>query len=183
MRSPAVSSVCNVITDTVNADSLDNADKGSILTVGWPMELNAIRSLGEGHGSIIYLSTRSFDQYVAAAVVSNSSSWRRLWAAMTRRILVSLIAALTIVGIVACSSEEPSVPPTTPPAEIVMPNLIGKYWMDAEPQLRNLGWSGVLVRGPDVPVDPQDHNKVMTQDPPAGERMNREGPITVRFGS
>lgn len=100
-------------------------------------------------------------------------------ARMSRALLVALTAVLILVGVVACSSEEPSAPPT----DIVMPNLVGMYWMDAEPQLRELGWTGAIVKGPNVPVALEDRNRVMTQEPPAGERVTRDGAITLQFGS
>src|SRR5699024_10561803 len=34
--------------------------------------------------------------------------------------------------------------------QFVMPDLSGLFWTDAEPQLRALGWTGMLIKGPDV---------------------------------
>jgi eukaryotic-like serine/threonine-protein kinase len=31
-----------------------------------------------------------------------------------------------------------------------MRDLTGMFWTDAEPQLRSLGWTGILVKGADV---------------------------------
>jgi eukaryotic-like serine/threonine-protein kinase len=64
-----------------------------------------------------------------------------------------------------------------------MPNLVGKFWAEAEPQLRSLGWTGVIVKGHDVPARPDDRNRVLLQSPTAGEPVNRGGEITLRFGS
>jgi serine/threonine-protein kinase len=64
-----------------------------------------------------------------------------------------------------------------------MPNLIGMYWTDADPKLRSLGWTGFLVRGPDVHSGPDSRYRVLFQSPSAGQRVDRNGGITVRFGS
>lgn len=100
-------------------------------------------------------------------------------AGMTRGTLLALTVVLAVFGVVACSPKESFRPST----DIVMPDLVGLYWMEAEPQLRERGWRGVLVKAPDVPVGPQDRNRVMTQKPSSGERINRDGEITVQFGS
>ncbi len=64
-----------------------------------------------------------------------------------------------------------------------MPNLIGMYWADAEPTLRSQGWTGSLVKGPDLPTGPENRYRVLFQSPSAGERVNHDGEITLRFGS
>jgi beta-lactam-binding protein with PASTA domain len=104
-------------------------------------------------------------------------------AGMTRGILVALTVVLAVVGVMACSSKDSHKESSRPPTDIVMPDLVGMYWMEAEPQLRERGWRGVLVKAPDVPAGPQDRNRVMTQEPPPGEHINRDGQITVQFGS
>jgi beta-lactam-binding protein with PASTA domain len=99
---------------------------------------------------------------------------------LTRYVNCILVAtaALTILGVAACSSKESP----TPTTDIVMPDLVGKYWTDAEPQLRSLGWTGFLIKGPDIPVGPEERNRVMTQQPPPGDRIKRDGEITLQFG-
>ncbi|WP_293310754.1 Stk1 family PASTA domain-containing Ser/Thr kinase, partial [Mycolicibacterium sp.] len=67
--------------------------------------------------------------------------------------------------------------------QFVMPNLVGQFWTDAEPNLRALGWTGVLVKGPDVPNSGQRNNAVVTQNPPAGAGVNFSGSITLDFAS
>ena len=67
--------------------------------------------------------------------------------------------------------------------QFVMPNLVGQFWTDAEPNLRALGWTGVLVKGPDVPNSGQRANAVVTQSPPAGSGCNFTGSITLAFAS
>ncbi|MEI7717490.1 MAG: PASTA domain-containing protein, partial [Mycobacterium sp.] len=67
--------------------------------------------------------------------------------------------------------------------QFVMPNLVGQFWVDAEPNLRALGWTGVLVKGPDLPNSGQRTNAVVIQNPPAGAGMNLDGPLTLSFAS
>jgi beta-lactam-binding protein with PASTA domain len=104
----------------------------------------------------------------------------RALARMTRATVICLTAALSVVGVVAsCSSEEKS--PIE--ADIVMPNLIGMHWQDAEPKLRSLGWTGAIVKGPEVQAGPQDRLRVIIQNPAAGEHLDRDGEITLQFGA
>ena len=67
--------------------------------------------------------------------------------------------------------------------QFIMPNLVGQFWVDAEPNLRGLGWTGVLVKGPDLPNSGQRTNAVVTQSPPAGAGANLDGPLTLSFAS
>jgi serine/threonine-protein kinase len=64
-----------------------------------------------------------------------------------------------------------------------MPDLSGMFWTDAEPQLRSLGWTGILVKGADVPGNDQMRNKVIFQSPSPGAGVNRDANITLKFGS
>lgn len=64
-----------------------------------------------------------------------------------------------------------------------MPDLVGMYWADAEPKLHSLGWAGALNKGADLPAAAAEHNRILAQDPPAGERLDADGVITLRFGS
>jgi len=66
--------------------------------------------------------------------------------------------------------------------QIVMPDVTGMFWNDAEPRLRALGWIGVLDKGPDVDAGGSQHNRVVYQNPPAGAGVNRDGIITLKFG-
>jgi beta-lactam-binding protein with PASTA domain len=67
--------------------------------------------------------------------------------------------------------------------QFIMPNLIGQFWTDAEPNLRALGWTGVLVKGPDVRDSGQRTNAVVTQNPPPGTGVNFTGSVTLAFAS
>jgi len=67
--------------------------------------------------------------------------------------------------------------------QFVMPNLAGQFWTDAEPNLRALGWTGVLVKGADVPNTGQRTNAVVAQSPSPGTGVNFGGSITLSFAS
>jgi len=67
--------------------------------------------------------------------------------------------------------------------QFVMPDLTGMFWTDAEPQLRALGWTGILVKGADVPGNEQLRNRVVYQSPLAGNGVNRDGNVTLKFGA
>lgn len=67
--------------------------------------------------------------------------------------------------------------------QFIMPNMVGQFWIDAEPNLRALGWTGVLVKGPDVPNSGQRTNAVVTQNPSPGAGTNLDGPLTLSFAS
>ena len=58
-----------------------------------------------------------------------------------------------------------------------------QFWVDVEPTLRALGWTGVLVKGPDVQNSGQRSNAVVTQSPTPGTGVNFGGPITLAFAS
>ncbi|HEU0191500.1 MAG TPA: Stk1 family PASTA domain-containing Ser/Thr kinase [Mycobacterium sp.] len=66
--------------------------------------------------------------------------------------------------------------------QFVMPDLAGMFWTDAEPQLRALGWTGMLVKGADVDAGGAGHNRVLYQSPAPGQGVNTGGAITLRFG-
>jgi serine/threonine-protein kinase len=67
--------------------------------------------------------------------------------------------------------------------QFVMPNLVGQFWVDAEPNLRALGWTGVLVKGPDASNSGQKTNAVVTQSPAPGSGVNFSGSVTLSFAS
>jgi eukaryotic-like serine/threonine-protein kinase len=64
-----------------------------------------------------------------------------------------------------------------------MPSLVGQFWTDAEPTLRALGWTGVLIKGPNVDNSGQRSNAVVTQSPAAGTGVNYGAFITLSFAS
>jgi serine/threonine-protein kinase len=65
--------------------------------------------------------------------------------------------------------------------QFVMPNVMGQFWSDIEPNLRALGWTGVLVKGPDVPNSGQRGNAVVLQSPPPGSGLIFDAPLTLSF--
>jgi beta-lactam-binding protein with PASTA domain/predicted Ser/Thr protein kinase len=67
--------------------------------------------------------------------------------------------------------------------QFVMPNLTGQFWVDAEPNLRALGWTGVLVKAADVPNSGQRTNAVVSQLPAPGAGVNVDASITLAFAS
>jgi len=67
--------------------------------------------------------------------------------------------------------------------QFIVPDLTGQFWVDAEPNLRSLGWTGSLLRGPDVQNSGQRTAAVVTQSPAAGTALNFDAPITLAFAS
>jgi beta-lactam-binding protein with PASTA domain/predicted Ser/Thr protein kinase len=66
--------------------------------------------------------------------------------------------------------------------QLTMPDLSGMFWTDAEPQLRALGWTGVLVKGADVPAGDASRNRIVYQSPSPGTGVNNDANITLKFG-
>ncbi|WP_059014495.1 Stk1 family PASTA domain-containing Ser/Thr kinase [Mycobacterium sp. M26] len=67
--------------------------------------------------------------------------------------------------------------------QFVMPDLRGQFWTDAEPNLRALGWTGVLIKGPNADNSGVRSNGVVTQSPPAGSPVSFGASITLSFAS
>jgi eukaryotic-like serine/threonine-protein kinase len=68
--------------------------------------------------------------------------------------------------------------------QFVMPDVRGGFWTDVEPNLRNAyGWTGPLIRGPDVQNSGQRTNAVVTQSPAPGTPVKFGDPITLAFAS
>ncbi|MCV7432811.1 Stk1 family PASTA domain-containing Ser/Thr kinase [Mycolicibacterium bacteremicum] len=67
--------------------------------------------------------------------------------------------------------------------QFVMPNLTGQFWVDAEPNLRALGWTGVLIKGANVDNSGQRTNAVVTQSPTPGAGVGYGDSITLNFAS
>jgi len=65
-----------------------------------------------------------------------------------------------------------------------MPDLTGYFYVDLEQLLRqNYGFIGQLLKGADIPAGDQNRNKVVQQTPPASTGVNRDGTITLNYGS
>jgi eukaryotic-like serine/threonine-protein kinase len=67
--------------------------------------------------------------------------------------------------------------------QFVMPDLTGKTYLDLVPFLQSLGHVGPILNGGDVPGPDQGRNRVVQQNPPAGTNVNRDGTITLNYGS
>lgn len=67
--------------------------------------------------------------------------------------------------------------------QFVMPNLVGQFWVDAEPNLRALGWTGVLIKGANVDNSGLRSNAVVTQSPAPGSGVGYGDSITLSFAS
>ena len=67
--------------------------------------------------------------------------------------------------------------------QFIMPDVRGMFWVDAEPRLRALGWTGVLDRSGDVQNSGQRTNAVVTQSPSAGTGVNYDSRVTLSFAS
>ena len=67
--------------------------------------------------------------------------------------------------------------------QFTMPDLTGMFWIDAEPRLQALGWTGGMDKGADVAAGDPNRNRVVSQSPAPGTGVNRDGTITLRFGS
>lgn len=91
--------------------------------------------------------------------------------------VVRILIGVALSCAVACSAQEAAAP-----AELVMPNVVGMYWSDAEPQLRAAGWTGLIVKASDVPVAAGDRNRIMAQTPTPGEHLETNATITLSFG-
>jgi eukaryotic-like serine/threonine-protein kinase len=67
--------------------------------------------------------------------------------------------------------------------QMSMPNLIGMTYVEIGPYLVGLGHSGTVLNAGDVPGNEQDKDRVVEQNPSAGTAVNREGTVTLKFGS
>jgi serine/threonine-protein kinase len=68
--------------------------------------------------------------------------------------------------------------------QFIMPDVRGGFWTDVEPNLRaGYGWTGQLIRAPDVQNSGQRTNAVVTQSPQPGTPVNKDAPITLAFAS
>jgi beta-lactam-binding protein with PASTA domain len=81
------------------------------------------------------------------------------------------------------TSSSVSVAPAAPRTSFVMPDLTGMYWTDADPSLRALGWTGALVKGPDLPNSSSRRNTIAVQSPAPGQLVGNGVTITVQFAS
>jgi beta-lactam-binding protein with PASTA domain len=67
--------------------------------------------------------------------------------------------------------------------QIPMPDLMGKFYTEVVPILQGQGFIGAPLNGGDVPGSDKDRNRVVKQDPPQGTGVNKDGTITLYYGS
>jgi serine/threonine-protein kinase len=65
--------------------------------------------------------------------------------------------------------------------QFFMPNLRNQFWVDAEPLLRSLGWTGELIKLPNAQNSGAPSNAVATQDPAPNTPTTYSAPITLSF--
>jgi serine/threonine-protein kinase len=65
--------------------------------------------------------------------------------------------------------------------QFIMPPLRNMFWVDAEPLLRSLGWTGELIKLNNAQNSGAPTNSVATQDPAPGTPTNYNAPITLSF--
>jgi beta-lactam-binding protein with PASTA domain len=66
---------------------------------------------------------------------------------------------------------------------LLMPNVTGMQWDDVDRSLRSVGWSGTLVKGPDVNDARYPAGVVASQSPAPGEHLGKTDPITLHFAN
>lgn len=66
--------------------------------------------------------------------------------------------------------------------QLVMPDLTGLFYGDALQQLQALGFTGPLLKGPDIEAGGDNRARVVRQDPAPRSGVNRNGTITVNYG-
>lgn len=67
--------------------------------------------------------------------------------------------------------------------QLDMPDLRGQFYADALQQLQALGFTGAFLKGPDVEAGSDKRAKVVAQDPAPKTGVNRDGTVTVNYGS
>jgi serine/threonine protein kinase len=67
--------------------------------------------------------------------------------------------------------------------QIPTPDLMGKLWADVLTTLQSQGFTGTPLNVGDVPGSADQRFKVVRQDPPPTAGVNRDGTITLYFGS
>ena len=67
--------------------------------------------------------------------------------------------------------------------QFAMPDLRGLLYGDALQQLQALGHTGPLLKGPDIDAGGDRRARVVQQTPAPGTGLNRDGTVTVNYGS
>lgn len=100
---------------------------------------------------------------------------------MKSRSAACMMGMLTLIVVTGagCSSKNSHTPGDQP---VVMPDLVGQYWEDAEPHLRSIGWIGVIDRDADTDAGIQNRNRIIDQTPEPGAALDHDDVITLTFG-
>jgi serine/threonine-protein kinase len=64
-----------------------------------------------------------------------------------------------------------------------MPNLLGQFWVDAEPLMRSMGWIGGVEKLPDARDSGYPRSAIVTQDPAAGQRAPTDIVLRLQFAA
>jgi serine/threonine-protein kinase len=62
-----------------------------------------------------------------------------------------------------------------------MPSLLGQFWVDAEPLLRSMGWTGELNKLSNAQNSGYPSNSVATQSPAVGTPLKFGDSVTLSF--
>lgn len=106
---------------------------------------------------------------------------------MLEKLVAVMVAGVAAVAVAGCSADPPSPAATASTTSaaahhsFAMPDLRGMYWTDAEPQLRALGWVGVLSKGTDIANSPYPLHSIAAQQPTPGQPVQTDGLIEVQF--
>ncbi|MEU0497162.1 Stk1 family PASTA domain-containing Ser/Thr kinase [Mycobacterium sp. NPDC006124] len=65
--------------------------------------------------------------------------------------------------------------------QFTMPPLLGQFWVDAEPLLRSMGWTGELNKLPNAQNSGYPTNSVATVSPAAGTPLKFGDSVTISF--
>jgi beta-lactam-binding protein with PASTA domain len=100
------------------------------------------------------------------------------------------IAVTVLVLTVGCAGERTPAPASAPasvgpaapdPVSFAMPDITGMFWAEAEQVLGAAGWSGSLVKEPDVAAGEYSANQIAVQSPAPGQLVEATTRIAVRF--
>ncbi|WP_409371403.1 PASTA domain-containing protein [Mycolicibacterium murale] len=100
------------------------------------------------------------------------------------------IAVTVLVLTVGCAGGRTPAPASAPASAgpvapdlvlFAMPDITGMFWAEAEQVLGAAGWSGSVVKEPDVAAGEYSANQIAFQSPAPGQPVEATTKITVRF--
>ena len=65
----------------------------------------------------------------------------------------------------------------------VMSDVTDMFWVDVDPLLRSAGWTGALVKGPDLANSNYSPNTIAAQYPTPDQLVGTDVTITLQFAS